>query len=92
MAEAPREESAPSVHRAVETATYELDELPQRDKGKGKDQLSQAEEGQVAAGQDAAEGGEDEDKGSKPFCSIRGRCVIAPFPGWKSWFTKRGDE
>lgn len=96
VAEAPREESAPSIHRAVETATYELDELPQRsnkDKGKGKDQLSQAEEGQVAAGQDAAKGAEDEeDKGPKPFCSIRGHCVISPFPGWKNWFSRRGDD
>ncbi|PON23800.1 hypothetical protein TGAM01_v207447 [Trichoderma gamsii] len=94
VAEAPREESAPSVHRPVVTATYELDELPERSnqgKGKGKDMLSQAEEGRAGAGQDAAEDAE-EDKGPKPFCSIRGRFVIAPFPGWKNWFSRRGDD
>ncbi|PNP40682.1 hypothetical protein TGAMA5MH_07389 [Trichoderma gamsii] len=98
VAEAPREESAPSVRRPVVTATYELDELPERSnqgkgKGKGKDMLSQAEEGRAGAGQDAAEDAEDEvDKGPKPFCSIRGRFVIAPFPGWKNWFSRRGDD
>ncbi|KAM0513403.1 hypothetical protein ACHAPE_007867 [Trichoderma viride] len=96
VAEAPREESAPSVHRPVETATYELDELPGRsnqDKGKGKETLSQAEKGQTGAGQEAAKDAEDEeDNGPKPFCGIRGHCVISPFPGWKGWFSRRGDD
>lgn len=117
VAEAPREESAPSIHRPVETATYELNELPEssskdKGKGKGKDKLSQAEEGQAeevqaeevqaeegqaGAGQDAADDAKKEEekekkKGPKPFCSIRGHCVIGPFPGWKNWFTRRGDD
>ncbi|EHK48642.1 hypothetical protein TRIATDRAFT_281459 [Trichoderma atroviride IMI 206040] len=94
--EAPREESAPSIHRPVETATYELNELPEsssKDKGKGKDKLSLAEEGRAGFGQDAANDAEEEKKkGPKPFCSIRGHCVIGPFPGWKNWFTRRGDD
>lgn len=100
VAEAPREESAPSVSHPVETATYELDELPDgstKSKSKsGQGEASQAEAGQDEAGQDEAgqEAGEDaEADEEKPFCAIRNRCVIGPFPGWNSrWFTRQGDD
>lgn len=80
--EVPREESAPSVNR--NTVAFELDELPNRS-SKGKDKSGQAEPGQNAAND--AESDKD-----KNFCSIRGHCVISPFPGWKTWFSRKGDD
>ncbi|KAL7918487.1 hypothetical protein ACQKWADRAFT_323767 [Trichoderma austrokoningii] len=88
LQEVPREESAPSVDRPVETATYELDELPDKS---GEAEGDQVEGGQAEGGQAAAEEAKSDEE--KPFCSIYKHCVIGPFPGWNSrWFTRRGDD
>jgi hypothetical protein len=108
VAEAPREESAPSVGRPVGETTYELDELPERS-NQGNDKSGQAEANKAKAGKTKAgkadtgkataikanagqqEANDAESDKEKPFCSIRGRFTIGPFPGWKKWFTSSGD-
>ncbi|PTB38339.1 hypothetical protein M441DRAFT_29718 [Trichoderma asperellum CBS 433.97] len=79
--EAPREAAALSINHGADTAMLELQELPSGAR-KGKDRVAR---GDYGLGPDPVI---DVEANKKKVC-----CSNFPkFPGWKNWFTRRGDE